>query len=133
MFDLGYRKNEIITHDELCKKAGCGCMGGIRYSKRNNVLLLFIKKSSKYDNSWNKGILRYMGSGKGNQSAYSMGNARLTKSMEENTAVFLIEWVDETSCKYLGRVILIGEPEYETRVNDVGDIERKVFFHLKEA
>lgn len=27
-------------------------MGGIRFSKQNNVILLFTKKNSDYDNSW---------------------------------------------------------------------------------
>lgn len=133
MFELGYKKNEIVLHDELCKKVGCGCMGGIRYSKKNNALLLFMKKNSQYENKWNGDVLQYMGCGKGNQSADAMANARLTKANENNTAIFLIEWVDDMRCKYLGKMHLIDEPEYKTRINSVGEKERKVFFYLKEA
>lgn len=68
MFDIGYIQDEIVLHEEPCKRAKYGCMGCIRYSKDNIVLLFFIKKDSAYCNIWNGDILEFMGSGKGNQS-----------------------------------------------------------------
>lgn len=45
MFDIGYIQDEIVLHEELCKRAKYGCLGCIRYSKDNIVLLFFIKKT----------------------------------------------------------------------------------------
>ena len=49
MFDIGYKAGEDVKHDDVCKRAGCGCMGGIRFSIKNNVVLLFTKQNSNYD------------------------------------------------------------------------------------
>lgn len=133
MYSIGYKENSIVTHDELCKKTGVGCMGGMRFSKENNVLVLFMKENSKFDNSWNGDVLNYMGCGKGNQSVEKMGNARLAKATENDTAVYLFEWVDATSCRFVGRMVLSDKPYYENRKNKYGEVEKKVFFPLKKV
>ena len=131
MFEIGYEKNAIVTHDELCKKIGCGCMGGIRCSKRNNVLVLFINQNSKYNNIWVGDTLKYMGSGKGNQSIERGGNKQLAQSNEKDVCVLLFEWVDSINCKYIGPMVLVDEPYYENIKNKYGEKERKVFFNLR--
>ena len=133
MFNIGYNENVIVSHDELCKKIGVGCMGGVRFSKENNVLALFMKTNSQYDNSWDGEILKYMGSGKGDQSVKRMGNARLANSTENDTAVYLFEWADAVNLRFIGRMVLAGEPYYENRKNKYGENEKKVFFPLKIA
>ncbi|QUA52188.1 hypothetical protein [Aristaeella lactis] len=131
MFSIGYKKNEIVFHDDLCKKTSCGCMGGIRYSKKNNILVLFVKKNSQYENVWEGDLLKYMGSGKGNQSIYKQGNIKLAEATKNNTDIFLFEWLDMYQCRYIGRMILDNEPYYEMHQNKYGEMERKVIFPLK--
>ena len=133
MFDIGFNPGDIVKHDEICKKAKCGCMGGIRYSVEKNVVLLFIKPNSNYENTWSGDTFRFMGSGKGNQSATSSTNKRITDSSLNGTALCLFEWVDSIHLKYIGRMVLAGEPYYELRKSVVGDDERKVIFPLKKA
>ena len=117
---------------ELCKKVGCGCMGGIRFSKNNNALVLFIKDNSPYDNKWEGEVLHFMGSGKGDQSADTRTNQRLAMSQENDTAVCLFERIGMENCRYMGRMVLAGKPYYEYREGKDGK-ERKVFFLLKRA
>lgn len=131
MFDIGFKNDQIVTHDELCKRAGCGCMGGIRYSSKNNVVILFMKANSQYDNSWEGDTLLYMGAGKGNQSVNSKSNIRIAEAKKNDTAICLFEWVDSINCKYVGRMILAKQPYYETRRNKYGEKEQKVIFPLK--
>ena len=133
MFDIGYKAGEIVKHDDVCKRAGCGCMGGIRFSKKNNVVLLFTKQNSNYDNSWKGDIFRFMGSGKSDQSIESKGNIRIAESSKNDTALCLFEWLDAVNLKYVGRMILTEAPYYETRKNKYGEKEKKVLFNLKKA
>ncbi len=133
MFDIGYNNGDIVSHDELCKKAKCGCMGGIRYSKENNVLLLFMKKDSPYSNSWNGDVLEFMGSGKGDQNLNSGWNKRLTDSEENETAICVFEWLDSMKLKYVGRMTLAQKPAIKKFENKFGNKEDKVIFYLKLA
>ena len=98
-FDIGYQKGQIVSHADLCKKVCCGCMGGIRYSKRNNTILLFMLKDNDcYNNYWENDTLFYMGMGTGNQSLDYYGNRRLADSIENETSVFLIERDSQMNC-----------------------------------
>lgn len=133
MFEIGYKQDEIVLHENLCKRAKCGCMGGIRYSKDNNVLLLFMKKDSDYCNVWNGEVLEFMGSGKGNQSIELGLNRRLADSEKKDTAVCLFEWVDSMSLKFVGRMILSQEPIIKKFNNKYGNAEDKVVFYLERA
>ncbi len=133
MFDIGYKESEIVSHGELCKRAHCGCMGGIRYSKANNVLVLFMKNNGQYDNSWDGDILHYMGSGKGNQSVEKLVHQRMIHAAEKDTAICLFEWVDNEKCKYVGRMVLTENARIEKRKNVCGDDEDKVIFLRNKA
>ncbi len=133
MFEIGYKINDLVEHDELCKRIGCGCMGGVRYSKKNNVVLLFMKKTGKYENSWNGDVLEFMGSGLGDQTANSKSNRRITESKEKGTDLFLFEWVDSSKLRFLGRMILDGAPKTVKKKNNQGEDERKVIFRLKKT
>lgn len=131
-FDIGYEKGQIVAHDELCKRVHCGCMGGIRYSKDNNLLLVFLSENSKdYYNYWENGILYYMGMGAGNQSIDFSGNRRLADSLEKNTSVYLIERDSEQNYKFCGEVMLASKPFYKEITNQKGVNVRAVYFPLK--
>ena len=133
MFDIGYKVNEVVPHLDLCRKAHCGCMGGIRYSKDNNVLVLLMKSNGQYDNYWDGDILHYMGSGKGNQSIDRMVHQRIIHAAEKDTAICLFEWIDNENCKYIGRMVLAEKARIEKRKSVCGDDEDKVIFLLKKA
>ncbi len=132
MFDIGFADNEIVSHIDICHKTHCGCMGGIRYSSKNNLLLLFITEKSKCENKSDGDILKYMGSGKGNQSLDRMVNKRLANSIQNNTEIYLFKWVDSERCKFIGKMCLAGDPYYEMWETEDGDKERKVIFPLKK-
>lgn len=130
MFDFGYHKDQIVRHDEICKAAHCGCMGGIRYSKEKNAVILFIKNSSNYRNNWKNNILFFMGSGSGNQTL-GRSNGNLYNAEKNGSSIHLFEWVDTINCKYKGQLALAGEPKFVTEKNKYGDTEKKVVFPLQ--
>lgn len=133
MFNFGLKKDAVITHDQICRKAKCGCIGGIRYSKQNNVLVLFINSNSQYENAWDGEMLKYMGTGRANQSIEAAGNMHLAEATKTKTAVYLFERVDSISCRYIGRMELVKTPYYEMHKNKDGINERKVIFVLKKV
>ncbi len=132
MFDIGYKVNEIVSHADIYKKTLCGCMGGIRYSKAKNVIVLFMKSRGQYENCWDGDVLHYMGSGKGNQSLDRLVHQRIIEADENDTAICLFEWLDNENCKYVGRMVLV-EARIEKRETVCGDYEDKAIFLLKRA
>jgi 5-methylcytosine-specific restriction protein A len=132
MFDIGFKVGDVISHDKICKKMKCGCMGGIRFSKSNNVIVLFMNNNSVYSNSWDGDVLQFMGSGKGNQSLDRGYNQRLAKSNSTNTDIYLFEWVDTINCKYVSKMKLIEKPFEKNIIGKNGEKETKVIFLLKK-
>ena len=133
MFEIGYNVNDIVEHNDLCKRVKCGCMGGIRYSKENNALILFIKKNGLYKNVWHGDVLEFMGSGRGDQSIDKKTNRRLTYSRENETAVFLFEWMCDGDLKYLGRMVLDDKPRTESAQNKYGETETRIIYRLRKV
>lgn len=131
-FDIGYRKGQTVPHDELCKRCRCGCIGGIRYSKELNIILIFMsEKPGYYNNYWGNDTLYYMGMGAGNQSLDYYGNRRLANSLKNNTKVFLIEKDSECNYKFCGEVKLSGEPFYKIISDQSGNQRKIIYFPLR--
>lgn len=131
MFDIGYKVNDVIPNFEISRKLKCGVMGGIRYSNANNAIALFIGKNGNFENDVENEIIKYMGTGEGDQSLENKRNYRLAMANENNTAIFLFRWVSEGKCKYLGQVKLIEKPIFEKRINVCGEEETKIFYKLQ--
>jgi hypothetical protein len=75
------KKDQILTNDEIMKLFKVGNMGGIRYTKYNNVIVLFSTHSDDYDDSidLNSGFIIYSGEGKGDQEIKN-GNEKILNS-----------------------------------------------------
>jgi hypothetical protein len=37
MFDIGFKAGEIVKHDEVCKRAGCGCIVSLKFALVDNL------------------------------------------------------------------------------------------------
>jgi hypothetical protein len=126
-----YSKGDIIELKRLTDDLSVPCQGGIRFSKKNNLIALFLHSSSPYSNSIEKNKLEFMGSGKGNQSVDSRFNKRLFNAQRDNTDIFVFKSVDTFNCEYLGQVVVDKEPTISKVKGLDNEIEKKVIFHLK--
>ena len=133
MLRLEYEPNEIVSHNDLCIKTKCGCMGGIRYSKDTNSILLFMKEDGSYSNFWEGDVLHYMGSGNGDQELLRGRNRALTNSEKNNSSVYLFERIDEKRCRFIGQMKFAKKPTYKTVKNKFGEDERKVVYYLMKC
>lgn len=81
-------KGQNLTNDELVAKFGVGNMGGIRYSSKNNVIVLCDTESGHYTDEIDKEfqIIYYSGEGKLGDQSLTGGNQRIVES--ENTPMF---------------------------------------------
>ncbi len=104
------KKDQILTNDEIMKFFKVGNMGGIRYTKYNNVIVLLSTHSDDYDDSidLNSGFIIYTGEGKGDQEIKN-GNEKIRNS--QNTPMVYFKEVYQ-------------EPGVRTR----GDLDNKYKF-----
>jgi len=79
---------QILTNDELIQKFGVGNMGGIRYSSKNNLIVLCDTQSSHYSDKIDSetGIILYTGEGQTGDQDLTGGNSRIVNS--SNLALF---------------------------------------------
>lgn len=124
---------DVLTNDEIQKIFGCGNMGGMRRSLRNNCLVLVSDRFKEiYQDRWDHDILYYTGMGiNGDQSLDFSQNKTLYESNESGINIYLFEALKEKEYCYRGKVKLFQEPFQEDQLG--GDnIKRKVYiFPLK--
>ena len=75
-------KNQILSNDDLMKNFGVGNMGGIRYSKKNNLLVLCSSLSNDYADSLDpkSGLYVYSGEGQTGDQELTKGNKKILDS-----------------------------------------------------
>jgi len=76
------QKDQDITNDELVAKFGVGNMGGIRHSKKNNVLILCSTFSNQYDDDVDEDahLIKFTGEGQSGDQTLSKGNHKIANS-----------------------------------------------------
>jgi predicted RNA-binding protein len=80
------KKDQILTNDEIISTFKVGNMGGIRYTKRNDVIVLLSTHSDdSIDNT--SGFIIYTGEGKGNQELKN-GNEKILNSQNTPMVYF---------------------------------------------
>lgn len=108
---------QILTNDELCQKFGVGNMGGIRYSSKNNLIVLCDTLSSPYNDQINQvaGIILYTGEGLVGNQEFTGGNYRIANSNHIPIFYFL-EVPQESGMKKRGALDniykIIGKVKY---------------------
>ena len=75
------KKDQILTNDEIMKFFKVGNMGGIRYTKYNDIIVLLSTHSDDYDDSIDSesGLIIYTGEGKYDQE-FKNGNEKILNS-----------------------------------------------------
>ena len=84
-------KGQNLTNDELVSKFKVGNMGGIRYSSKNNLIVLCDTESGHYDNVINKesNIIYYSGEGQIGDQTMSRGNQQIANSKDSSIFYFI--------------------------------------------
>lgn len=95
-------KGQVLSNDDLMNKFGVGNMGGIRHSKKNNILVLCSSLSNDYDDSLDphSGLIIYSGEGRTGDQEISKGNAKILDS--KNTMLFFKEKYQEPGARKRG-------------------------------
>jgi predicted RNA-binding protein len=135
-------KGERLTNDELSEKFGVGNMGGIRYSKRNNLIVLCETESGHYhdDRSIDFGLFFYTGEGITGDQAITGGNYRLIHS-EKIPIFYFVEEPQEPGKKKRGALDniyrFVAKVRYQKHImkteNDVTGQPRLVIKFLLET
>lgn len=75
-------KGQILSNDDVIDKFGVGNMGGIRHSKKNNILVLCSTLSDDYSDSLdpNSGLIIYSGEGQIGDQELTKGNKKIVDS-----------------------------------------------------
>lgn len=116
----------IFTNNQLMETFSVANSGGMRRSKKNNLLILINKKGSIYQDRLQDGKLLYTGMGlKGDQDINLGQNKTLAQSKTNGITVLLFNNPKTNVYKYEGEVILADVPFYEKQRDENG-MERKV-------
>ena len=85
------QKDQNITNDELVERFGVGNMGGIRHSKKNNVLILCSTFSNQYEDDVDEDahLIKFTGEGQSGDQTLSRGNHKIANS--ENTPILFFK------------------------------------------
>jgi len=97
------KKDQILTNDEIVKLFKVGNMGGIRYTKYNNVIVLLSTHSDDDDDDsihLNSGFVFYTGEGQGDQEIKN-GNEKILNS-QKTPMVFFKEVYQEPGSRPRG-------------------------------
>ena len=135
------KKGQNLTNDELVEKFGVGNMGGIRYSAKNNLIVLCDTESGHYNDEIDKEfqIIYYTGEGQTGDQTLVGGNRRIADS--ENTSMFYFLEVPQEAGQNkrgaLGKIYrFVGKVRYLKHAskteNDINGNPRKVIKFLLE-
>ena len=136
------KKGQNLTNDELVTKFGVGNMGGIRYSSKNNLLILCDTESGHYNDEIDKEseIIYYTGEGQTGDQTLSGKNQRIAES--QNVPMFYFLEVpqepDQNKRGAIGKIYrFIGKVRYLKHIikieNDINGNSRKVIKFLLEV
>lgn len=123
----------ILNNDELQKIFKVGMSGGIRYSKKNNAIVIVSvnTKEGLYDNRWEGDTFFYTGSGVSGNQQFIRFNKRLRDSIVEQSTVHLFEVSREKEYEYRGQMQLAGTPFFEKQKDEDDNYRDAIIFPLK--
>ena len=80
---------DVVTNDQLSEFFAVGNMGGIRYSNKNNILILLTTNSDDYEDVVDDSeIILYTGEGRNGDQQMTNGNAKIQNSSQYTTLLF---------------------------------------------
>jgi len=124
----GLKVGDVVDNKKLKKLFLVSGQGGMRRSKRKNVLLLISDATkSLYDDRWDGDLLHYTGMGqRGDQKLKGTQNSTVYHSRTKPMPMLLFEVFEEGQYIYAGEVELSADPYQETQP-DINERPRKVW------
>lgn len=120
-----------LSNDDLHAIFGVANMGGMRRSKKNNLLLIISDHTkSFYEDKWVGNTLYYTGMGKFGDQKLAGQNETLATSNENDTLVYLCEVLESGKYIYRGQVHLNGAPFQEFQNDSHGQLRKVWIFPL---
>ena len=124
---LPLQKGQTLSNFELMAIFKCANMGGMRYSKRCNTLVIICDHTKNlYDDVWKGNTLHYTGMGKIGNQKINRANKILAESNSNGVEIHLFEVYTPRQYCYCGQVKLSESP-YQTIQNDEQGTPRKVW------
>ena len=124
---------EVLTNQEIGQRFSVGNMGGMRRSRKRNLLVLVSDPfKGLYQDRWDGDVLHYTGMGKtGDQSLSFAQNRTLAESSSSEIHLHLLEAVEPLRYTYAGEVQLVDAPYQEEQPDDKGRARQVWMFPLK--
>ena len=129
------QKDQILTNNDIITKFSVRNMGGIRYTKNNDVIVLLSTYSDDYDDSidLDSGLIIYTGEGKGEQEL-KKGNEKILNS-KNTPMVFFKQVYQEPGTRKRGtldnKYQFIGTVKYKKHYWETEKDRRVVKFVLE--
>lgn len=113
---------QILKNADIVDKFKCANMGGMRYSKSTNTLVIVSDHTKGiYHDRWEGDVLHYTGMGKnGDQDVNRGQNATLAASGDNKVDVHLFEVMEAGMYIYRGRVELVDKPYPDIQLGENG-------------
>ncbi len=126
---------DVLTNKDIQKRFSVSNQGGMRRSKKNNVLVLISNPyTGLYEDRWEGDILHYTGMGQlGDQSINSRQNKTLAESRQNGVCIHLFEARAERQYTYIGQVELSGVPYQEDQTDTAGKKRKVWIFPLRRC
>lgn len=136
------QKDQRLTNDDIVRIFGVGNMGGIRYSSKNNVIVLCDTQSGHYDDTIDEDfqIIYYTGEGQKGDQTLTAGNQRVIDS-ETTPMFYFIEVPQDPGQRKRGALDniyrFVGRVKYTKHTfktdNDIDGVPRQVIKFLLEV
>jgi 5-methylcytosine-specific restriction protein A len=124
---------DVLTNEEIGRCFAVGNMGGMRRSKKRNLLVIISDPfKGLYQDRWEGDVLHYTGMGlSGDQSLTYAQNRTLAESRQTTFPVHLLEALEPQRYTYAGQVELIGAPYQEDQLDEEEQIRKVWMFPVK--
>ena len=124
---------DALTNQEIGLRFSVGNMGGMRRSRKRNLLVLISDPfKGLYQDRWDGQVLHYTGMGKtGDQSLSFAQNRTLAESSSSKIPLHLFEAIEPLKYTYAGEVELVDAPYQEKQLDDRGRARTVWMFPLK--
>lgn len=135
MCNVNLKIGDFLSNSELSKKFTVSIMGGMRFSTKNNILVLITKiHDNPYPDRWEGNKLYYTGMGrKGDQSIDFQSNKKLNSiyyTEKITTKLVLFINTDQNKYLYCGEVKTIGRPYFKYQYFTKNEKRKIIIFPL---
>jgi 5-methylcytosine-specific restriction protein A len=124
---------DILTNEEIGHHFAVGNMGGMRRSKKRNLLVIISDPfKGLYQDRWKDNVLHYTGMGPSGEQILSYAqNRTLAESPKTGIAIHLLEALDPQKYTYAGEVSLAAAPYQEDQLDENNRMRKVWMFPVR--